>query len=378
MTTAVTAALFVTLAALTSIPAFTKYTSAPIAVTIAYISVLSVMLALYAKLVRRIMTSRRVGLVSCAVFCLVLATANGVLYPRTRMTPARSSAPDAMIEPAVRALQGTHPYTNTLFDGAPISPGPGWIALHAPLTTTGAIWLLVPLHLMLAAWILARHHVTIALAFVTLMMALPAFLQMSFVGHDLFAVGCAMLTVTLGAWRDASRGIWRLVGWSVAAGTIATARAPLAVFVGALALLIGRRDAGNGITFFGLASSTLLVIHLLVFWWGHSLGLTYQPLHVLARGGNAGVLVMPIGVVLCVGLALWQWRRGTGATADALMFAWAVVGLPFVIVGIGELLSATGMDWANWEGKVYVGFALPLLIGAMLLQLNPQREIDSR
>ena len=55
-----------------------------------------------------------------------------------------------------------------------------------------------------------------------------------------------------------------------------------------------------------------------------------------------------------------------------LKFVWAIVGLPFVIVGIGELFGATGMDWANWEGKVYVGFALPLLIGAVLLQLNPR------
>lgn len=161
-----------------------------------------------------------------------------------------------------------------------------------------------------------------------------------------------MLTVTMGTWSSASKGTSRLIGWAVAAAIVGTARVPLAAFVGALGLLIARKDRVTGLKFLVFAGSTLLGIHLLVFWWGHSLGLAYQPLHVFGRAERAGALVVPTGMTLCAGLAIWQWRRGTEAISDWLRFVWIIAGLPFAVVGFGELLGPTGMDWANWEGKV--------------------------
>ena len=63
-------------------------------------------------------------------------------------------------------------------------------------------------------------------------------------------------------------------------------------------------------------------------------------------------------------LSAWQRRAGVARLSDWLHFVWAIAGLPFVAVGIAELLGPTGLDWANWEGKIYVAFALPLLVGS--------------
>jgi hypothetical protein len=215
---------------------------------------------------------------------------------------------------------------------------------------------------------------SLGVPFVLLVVALPAFLQMSFVGHDLFAIGCAMTTVTLGLYHQASRPSRWFFAWSLAAGVIATARVPLAAFVGALALLLMSKSPRLAARFAAIAGVTVAATHLLFFAWGNSLDLPYQPFHVFGRAGRAGALVLPIGLLLSAGVAALQWGRGFHQAADWLRLVWAIAGLPFVVVGLGELLGPTGMAWSIWEGKVYAGFGLPLLVAAIVLSEEPSHR----
>lgn len=229
---------------------------------------------------------------SCVGLSLLLAFANVLLYPGTRTLHARSSAPDALIEPARRMAAGGHPYAGVLFDGAPISPGPGWIAIHAPLTAVGLVWLVVP----------------------------------------------------------------------------------LIVLVPALGVLLSRVDRRAAAIFCVVAGGTALGVQLAVWTWGVSLGLPYQPLHVFGRAARSGALVVPIGLGVSIAVAMWQWIQGTNESSDWLRFVWAITGAPFVAVGIGELVGPTNMQWSIWEGKVYVAFALPLLVAAVSLRSVARAE----
>lgn len=364
------------LAALTSLPAFTKYTSRPLLFTFGHAVVLAGMLVIFSRTASFWNQRRRLALGTCLALCLALAASNGLLYPRTRIPAARSSAPDAMIEPARRLVHGVNPYADVLFDGAPISPGPAWIAIHAPLTVAGLIWLVVPLHLAGAAYMLWQVLPSAAVGLTIFILMLPAFLQMSFVGHDLFAIGCAILATTIGVYRSVSAGGRWLIPWAVAAGLVATARMPLIVLVAALTVLVFARDRRLAGRFLLVAGAVAAGTHLGMFVWTTSLGIRFQPMHVFGRGAGAGLLV-PLGFSAILVLAAWQWRRGVTTLVEWLRFVWTVAGLPFVVVGLGELRNH-GMDWANWEGKVYAGFTVSLLVAAVLLRIEPRRAARSR
>jgi hypothetical protein len=139
-----TCATYLGLAALIGVPAFAKYSSHPFLLVSGYVAVLSLTLVGLSKLVKAFDGRRWQAIAAWGTVCFVLAISNAVLYPRTRIPAARSSAPDALIEPARRMMQRVHPYAEVLFDGAPISPAPAWILVNAPLTLTGLLWLLYP------------------------------------------------------------------------------------------------------------------------------------------------------------------------------------------------------------------------------------------
>jgi hypothetical protein len=365
------------LATLIGVPAFSKHTAQPAPFVLGYAAVLLFGGIALARAPATFENCRRYFRWSWLLFGLALAGLNAALYPGTRTTAARSSAPDALIDPALRLLSGIYPYADVLFDGAPISPGPAWIAAHAPLTAVGLIWLVVPVHLALATYMMCRRSPLLGAAFPVLTLALPPFLQMSFVGHDLFAVGCALVTITLGINEQLSRRTRTWVLWSIGAGIVATARAPLIVFVFSLGLLIARDNSRLAVRFLAVAGLVALGTHALVWSWGHTLGLAFQPLHVFGRAGGSGTLAIAIGALISLATAAYAWKD-TSHPSQWLFFAWATTGLPFVAVGVGELIIVNRMDWANWEGKVYAGFGLPLLIGAMLLHWRDARACDVR
>lgn len=368
---------YLLLATATSASAFSKHTAYPWLMTMAYASVLLFVGVWLWRTGRRAGRNTGWPLTAALVLVAALAIANASLYPSTRVGTARSSAPDALIDSGSRLLAGEYPYARPLFDGALISPGPGWVVLQAPLTRTGLIWLMLPIHLALACYMLSRRTGAGAFAFCVLVLAMPAFLQMSFVGHDLFAVGCAMVVVTLAVHEQMSTSGRALLLWAFLASVVASARVPFAVFVGALSLLALARDRRAGALFAIVSIGSLLALHVFFYAWGHSLGRFYHPLHVLNRAdAGAGPAALAIGLMLSVTVGVWAWRRGTDTAADWLCFVWVTAGVPFAAVGVGELVRVNHLDWAAWEGKVYAGFALPLLIAALVLHwcATPERK----
>lgn len=361
--------VYVLLATITSVPAFAKYTTYPLVFTSAYAAALTG-IGLLISSTRFSHVERRSRVSLWLVSSALLAIGNAILYPQTRLQATPSRAPDALIEPARRLLSGEYPYAKLLVDGAPISPGPGWLAINAPLTVTGLIWLIMPLYLALAAASLARYGSrTVALSFTLLILAMPAFVQMSFVGHDLFAVGCAMVIVTLAVHKQVTTNGPFLPLWSMAAAVVASARAPLAAFIVVLGMLAVRTNFRAGTRFLIISGSTLAALHLSFYLWGRDLALPYQPLHVFGRAGNnlgLTFLLMAAAVSIFVTWALWKHR--SDSRSQWLLVTWAAIGLPFVMVGLGELVWINQWHWIVWEGKVYVGFALPLLIAGFLLR----------
>ncbi|MBM4286296.1 MAG: hypothetical protein FJ128_13785 [Deltaproteobacteria bacterium] len=302
---------------------------------------------------------------------LALAALNVFLYPATRLVSNPSTAPNALMEPAI-ALWHTcsHPYSIRLFDGAPISPGPGWILLNLPFSLSGMIALLIPIYFMIAGVMVAKWGKAYVFIFVMLLMASLNFLQMSITGHDLPATTLALVSLTLGL-----HCYYRSNGWfiviAILTGLIATARMPFIIIPMALSICLITINPLRAMQFALISIGVALSIHLIFFVWAKKIGLFYQPMHVFGRASASGsTIFLCSGALTCVTFYWFVWRRLTNSPASWLIFLWVILSTPFIFVGLGELLREglfSFKTWAVWEGKNYVLFTLPLLLAGLLL-----------
>ncbi len=301
--------------------------------------------------------------------CAGLALLNHQLYPATRLVQFPSSAPDALIEPALALAAGRHPYSVLLPDGAPISPGPGWVLLNAPLTLSGLIYLMAPFYLMLSAGLLAGMAAWRANLYVALLLICVCFFQMSVVAHDLLAFSLAAVALTALLYRSYHNPGWLLL-CAVLAAFIATARVPFVLLPILLALCLFKIDRRRALIFAGIAALTGAAIHGFFYAWAETLSLFYQPLHVFGRGARSGTTLYQIATMLLwLLLLIWLYRGWRGADIAAwFRFIWFGMFLPFAAVGVGELFGMAEITLAafgNWEGKGYVFFTTPLLAAAL-------------
>jgi hypothetical protein len=358
-------ASFAGLAWLSALPFFARHPMGEPAGPLVYLLLLSFLLyaAAVAPRLERLAGSRLLAAAGVAL----LALGNLLLFPGTRLVARPSSAPDALAQPVARLLAGLEPYGERLFDGAPISPGPGWILLHGPFTALGLGPLILPAWLALAAWLLARAGGRPA-GFVALTMAPLAFLQMSVVGHDIFAISLAFLVVLLAARQAPARGP-AFLALAILAGTVATARLPLIILLPVLGLgLAAERGRAFGWRFAAIAIATCLVWHAAAFLWCWEAGDFYQPLHVFARADNGAGRWFSLAGALCgLAAAAWIWRRRDGGTRHTLLGLWLLQTALFLPIGLGELVNLQPFGWADWEGKNYLAYPLPLLAAALLL-----------
>lgn len=300
---------------------------------------------------------------------LVLAVLNLVIYPQTRLTPG--TAPNALMEPAVAMLRnGANPYSVRLFDGAGISPGPGWILLNALFSLTGLITLLTPLYLFWAATMLAKWSKLAAFLFVALLLLTLSFVQMSSIGHDLPATSLALLALALMLHRyHENRPLFWLT--AMLTGLLATARVPFIIMPVALSLCLSVVNRRRALQFALLSVGLALIVHLGFYLWAVHDGIFYQPLHVFGRAkAGSSMLVLGLGGLIWLGAAWFTFRKVTHQPASWLIFLWVSVAIPFITVGVGELLSKGIFSltvWANWEGKGYTVFTIPLLLAALAL-----------
>jgi len=302
---------------------------------------------------------------------LALAALNVSLYPGTRLVPNPSTAPNALMEPAITLWRtGSHPYSIRLFDGALISPGPGWILLNLPFSLSGMITLLIPTYFMLAGVMIAKWSKAYAFVFVLLLIASLNFLQMSITGHDLPATTLALVSLTL-ALHCYYTSNARFIIIAILTGLIATARVPFIIIPIALSICLISFNRRRAMQFALLSTGVALAMHLIFYFWAKQQGLFYQPMHLFGRASASGSPIF-----LCFGALTWvafcwcAWRRLTNTPASWLIFLWVILSIPFIFVGLGELLREglfSLRTWAAWEGKGYVLFTLPLLLAGLLL-----------
>lgn len=282
----------------------------------------------------------------------------------------------ALIEPAKALLHGRALYDVTLPGGRaadPVSPGPAWLVVNAPLVWVGAGALVVPLWLLAATAAArvcgARYWANASLA---LLLCSPHLTKELTEGEDTAAVMAAMVVVVLLADRWAAgghppvgvvsgrQGVWRAAAVGVLAGVVATGRliylpAPLLV-----AVLVWRRDRVAAAVI-GVTGTAVAVAANVAASIGQD---PYPPAHVFARASAAEpVAVVVAGAVATTVAGLGVLHARPGHTAGRLGWLAACLGIPHAFIAVGEL---AGRRWAldGWEGANYLFAAAPLVLAA--------------
>lgn len=307
----------------------------------------------------------------------ILAVLNFVLYPATRNVANPSTAPNALIEPATALLEGKHPYSVILFDGAPISPGPGWIILNAPITLSGMMFAFIPIYLAISAYALSRIEAWRANAFVFLLALSVCFLQMNVTAHDLVAFSLAGVALTVLAHRFQNNMIL-LALVAILCGVVATARLPFFLFPIAVAACLFHTDRAKAVAFGLIATFVLVSVHGVFFLWADQLSFFYQPAHVFGRASKSqSVLQTGFTVALWVVISVRLWLKTTSNLSSWFLLVWAIQFIPFAATGFAELFTSQGISidrLADWEGKGYLYFTIPFLASALVLPEGERRQ----
>lgn len=300
---------------------------------------------------------------SCLLIA-VLAVAIATVYPHAdalKLHMLGSDADDAMVIAGTALSHGLNPYQFTTYFGNPLSPGPGWAALVAPLTRLGLYGLLTPLALAFTVlslritnhpW-LQTNRVTLALFSCLLLW------ELTVTGNDLPAFGLLFLSTVLLLTRQRI-GRAELIALTILLGSLATAR--IAFFY--LPLLVGcslvavwpKRAITVGL------GGTLLMAALHGGFYLLSPDF-YPPLHLLGRAQSlltGEALYAALTFLTIVGIqSLYHWRWWTAPRHAA----WGL-GAPLLVLSLADLTQNAA--FARWEGATYLIPALPLVIYTLL------------
>jgi hypothetical protein len=329
-------------------------------------------LALAGVLTRELLHVRARGLErSCArlsVFGLVGAVAlvGLAVYPRVdalREIGRGSDRDDALIVAATSWIEVGTPYAHTTYLGNELSPGPGWIALVAPLSLSGAYGLSSAIALGITVGVARSvgHRWEEVLVFAALVLGNGAALELVATGADFLPLGLLLLAVTLRLL--ATTRTLEVAPLAVVVGLLATAR----VVFGYWPLLLGfalwplsRRRAA-------WVSGVGVAVVLLAHGWGAATSPGgYPPLHVLHKLARFDADASPIGEAITLGVS--------GATGALLLLrarAWSplvrvtlgVVG-PLLAAALGDLYVRRELAHAIFPGLVLLG--APLVVGGWM------------
>ena len=308
-----------------------------------------------------------------AMVCL-LAAADLARYHVHDHGPRAGTAAPALTEPARELLHGRDPYLARLSDGAPISPGPGWILLLAPLTLAGGVSLVTPLALLACAGLIGSTSPAGAGVFLLLAMAQPAFVAASFGATDLFAIPIFFAVLCLLTERF-SAGDAAMVLLAVPAAAFATSRVPMVGLVLVLGVGLYRRRRRAGILFTATALLLSGLCHALFYLWARHDGIAYQPMHLFGRAAHAGHGAAYAGALSALLVSVWAWLRMRGRARDWILTGGLLLTAAFVPEGAAEL--ALNGDWTRWEGSSYVSFGASLLVVALVLSGRAGADAES-
>jgi hypothetical protein len=292
-----------------------------------------------------------------------------------------STAAPALVQPAIQLIHGHDPYQVRLEGGVPISPGPGWIILLAPVTSLGGVAALLGLVVGLCTYLVRQEAPASAGLIILFVLMQPLLLSQSMVAHDIFVIPIffSVLCLLAERWIDSST---KLVALAAVAAAFATSRLPMIILVLILSIGLYRLRAKAGALFFAVSVPLTLLLHGTFYLWARKDHVFYQPLHLLSRGARAtNPTLQLIGISAVLLVALSMLLRMGACAKDWIAYAGLFLAAAFVPVGLGQLRFLNG-HYELWEGSNYVSFGASLLAIAVALnyrskQLKPADAGDS-
>ncbi|TCT06695.1 hypothetical protein [Aquabacter spiritensis] len=299
----------------------------------------------------------------CGLAVITLLTLIIYSYADARKTSGLGSDnDDGLITGAQSLVRTGNSYAMRLYTGNPISAGPGWILLVAPLSLTGLYGLLTPLAIAAAAFA-ARTGGTswgaINLALALLFSSLAAW-HMTVTGLDYIPLMLLLVAVTLGLAEARSPAV--LVVLTLALGLLGTARIVFLYWPVLVAFALVPVRGWKVAISVGLAATAFALV--LDLWsWATAPGF-FPPLHVLGKGQGyaaASGYLFPAGTIaLCAvtgALMLANWRRW-----PALLHLGLGVSVPLLCTGLGAAWAVGAAGELSASAIVAATLILALLL----------------
>jgi hypothetical protein len=290
-----------------------------------------------------------------------------IIYPIKEGLNQHGSGDDAMQQPILAMMRGEWPYDIKMFDGAPISPGLGWLLLNAPFTIFNAASLFNPFYLGLMSilFIIFRKRRDTASAVLLSILACFTCIEQIYSYQDLLAIGCAFVIIFLLGEYYASN-LPAVLGIGILSGFIATARVVFVFIPGLLALLWFKRQKQRAVLI-GI-SGTLVAsgFHLI----GYLYSEFYQPLHLIQRGFRIPSILI-WGGVAAVGVATYLILRLPKDSFQSRLGWFAAVLVIFLLFILSGELIGVDFNLRYWEAAHYLLPAIPAGLYAILGTQRP-------
>jgi hypothetical protein len=304
------------------------------------------------------------------IFLVVLAGVFLVIFPRIERMHSQgrgSDQPDCIIAVSHSLMAAQWPYDRAkLWSQNPLSCGPGWVALQAPVVeAAGYRWNLIFWWACAVAAIIASLGWSSASALFSLLALSPGLWLAASNGSDFLTFGMAITALYLASERFRTVRLMNIVLLAL----VAQFRFPTMLVPAFLRKKIGRR----GVIW---ASALALGCQLIFLFWNTKSFIDDGPLHLFYKLTNSSAIsAKPLAIcaevivplVLAI-LAVVVFEEHTRLRWSLLVFLGAVFIVPAILdlVTKHQLYGSPEKVLEFWEGGVWICGCLPLA-AAMLI-----------
>ncbi len=274
-----------------------------------------------------------------------------------------STADDAIIESALTLLRSDHLYSPTLYDGAPISPGPGWILQNASFVLFDIYWLLSTFYITIAVIVFRSffgrfRETNMALIFLSTSLI---FWELLVTGHDILAIGFSFVIFVSLVYKlsinNADNYVF-LLALAIGVGVFSTSRVIFICFPILLFFFLWKFKKKKALIFLTISLFVSIVLHSYFYMASDN----YQPLHLFSRGDNqVGIYLSVMGLTVTL-VAFVKVYQGLKDTLESWLFSvFVCLSIPLAFISAGELYSSS-FNFSIWEGANYLVPAAPILL----------------
>ena len=306
---------------------------------------------------------------------VILVATFSIIFPKVQQMHSigrGTDQPDCVIVAANGMMAGQWPYQrDKLWSHNPMSCGPGWVALQAPIvksagypTNLVAVWSISLLTIFLAAgW-----DTTASL--LTLLGLSPGLWLTAANGTDFLSFGIAVAALTAAASRVQKKKLLFIL----AVGLVAQFRLPTLLLPVFFTRQIGR---------FAAILSTVFALGCQVafLYWNAGSFIADGPLHILFKLTNAHLLSTDRSLaaveitlpILCAALVVSYLETLLKLRYSLLLYLSALFFLPAILdlARKVQLYRTPLKTLAFWEGSMWISACLPLVALAFVLSRDP-------